>query len=106
MTFREQLLRDARDVFLNPSEFAEIGELAGHDGISLLVAPCELQMPPDGDSRQGVSYESVAVVVHADDVPETLLTGRATTLNGEEWTVLSATARGEVRRLVLWREKA
>ncbi|WP_288230898.1 nitrate reductase [uncultured Desulfovibrio sp.] len=109
MNFKEQLALDARDVFLNLEEFAETGELAGHDGISMVVEALDLEMSPGGEGRTAVSYEGVTIHVAAGDVPDDLLPDRETTFRHERWFVLhadSADSDEAMRVIQLYRERA
>lgn len=104
--FKDVLRSDIHAVFLNPDEFGEPVELAGHSPVPAVVSPLEVEAPEAGDGRPGVSFEGVAVHVAASDVPDELLTGKKTTFQGEEWFVLSAKLAGGLRKISLYRERA
>ena len=106
MSFQDDVVDDARDVFLNLEEFAETGELAGHDGISMVVEALYLEMSPGGEGRTAVSYEGVTIHVAAGDVPDDLLPDRETTFRHERWFVLHADSGETMRVIQLSRERA
>ncbi len=106
MSFQDDVVDDARDVFLNLEEFAETGELAGHDGISMVVEALDLEMSPGGEGRTAVSYEGVTIHVAAGDVPDDLLPDRETTFRHERWFVLHADSGETMRVIQLYRERA
>lgn len=106
MSFQEQLEEDLHTVFFNPAEFGEQVELAGHEGVPCVYEPLEMEMPSGSDGRDAVSYEGVTIYVAAVDVPDELLTGRATTFCGERWHVLDADAHEHMRTIRLYRERS
>ena len=107
MNFKQQLEADIHDVFLNPDEFGEKGEIAGHENVAMVVETLELEMPPSAaDDRMGVTYEGVTVYVSAQDVPDNLLVNKKTTFRHEEWFVLSCACDEGLKTVRLYRELA
>lgn len=107
MSFRSQLEADLYNVFFNPAEFGEKGEIAGHDNVPMVVESLELEMPPTAsDSRPGLTYEGVTVHVAASDVPEPLFVNKKTTFRHEEWFVLSSGCDEGMKTIQLYREQA
>lgn len=106
MTFKSQLAADLHAVFLNPAEFAELAEVAGHPAVPLVEEKLELEFPDVSDHRPGVSYEGVTLHVAASDVPDDLRTAKTTTFRGEQWYILSADCDAGLRTLRLYRERA
>ncbi len=104
--FKQALLDDIHAVFLNPNEFGDPVELAGHSEVMAVVETLELEAPDAGDGRPGVSFEGVAVYVAQSDVPDVLLTGKKTTFQGEEWFILSTEELEGMRKISLYRERA
>lgn len=105
-TFKRQLDDDIARVFLNPDEFGEYGELAGHEHVRMVVESLALDTPPSGsDERVAVSYEGVTVYVASSDVPDELRAMRKTTFRGEEWFVLSSACEGGLKTVQLYRER-
>ena len=106
MTFMEQLAADIHAVFLNPSEFAEVAEVAGHPSVPVVEENLELELPQLSDDRPGVSYEGVTLYVAEADVPDDLRTARTTTYRGEQWYVLSTDCEAGLKTIRLYRERA
>lgn len=106
-SFKSQVERDIHAVFLNPEEFGQRGEIAGHINVPMVVESLALEMPPSAsDERQGVSYEGVSVYVSASDVPDELFPQKAVTFKGEEWFVLSSACDCGLKTIQLYRERA
>lgn len=104
--FKQQLENDIHAVFLNPDEFGERGELAGHENVPMVVETLALETPPSGsDERVAVSYEGITVYVAASDVPDELLAMRRTTFRHEEWFVLSSCCDCGLKTVQLYRER-
>lgn len=106
MTFKSRLAADLHAVFLNPSEFADLAEVAGHPAVPVVVENLELEMPQLSDDRPGMSYEGVTLHVAASDVPDDLRTAKTTTFRGERWYVLSCDCDAGLKTLRLYRERA
>ena len=103
--FKDQLEEDLSAVFLNPEEFGEICEIAGHKDVAAVISSLELEMPPAGVDDPGAGFEGVEVAVAASSVPDRLLPNRRTTFNGEEWFVLSTSEEMGLRMIRLYRER-
>lgn len=106
MSFKAQVESDIHAVFLNPAEFGDTAEVAGHPAVPLVEEKLGLEMPQSSDDRPDVSYEGVTLYVAASDVPDDLRTARTTTFRGEEWYVLSADCDAGLKILRLYRERA
>lgn len=106
MNFKTQVAADIHEVFLNPMEFGDMAEVAGHPAVPLVEEKLELEMPQSSDDRPGVSYEGVTLYVAAEDVPDDLRTAKTTTFRGEEWYVLSADCDAGLKIIQLYRERA
>ena len=104
MDFREMLAADLREVFLNPGEFAEAVELAGHEGILCLCEPLTLESS-EGNDRPLVSYEGLTLYLAAADLPEDPLPDRKISFQHEDWHVLRAERDGGLLTLQLYRER-
>lgn len=104
--FKRQVQDDIHRVFLNPCEFGERGEIAGHCAVKMLVETLALETPPSSADERPVSYEGVTVYVAASDVPEELFAQKAVTFRGENWFVLSATCDCGLKTIQLYRERA
>lgn len=104
MDFREMLAADLREVFLDPGEFAESVELAGHEDVPCVCEPLELT-PSDGHDRPAVSYEGLTIYVSAAAVPDELHPQRETTFRGQRWFVLESSTGESMRTIRLYRER-
>lgn len=106
MTFKDDVQSEIRSVFLNPDEFGEYCEIAGHEDVACVVTDLVLDMTGVSEERPGLSYEGVTVYVDARDVPEQLLTQKAATFRGQEWYVLSCGIEMGLKKIQLYRERA
>lgn len=106
MTFKAQLAADIHAVFLNPAEFADLAEVAGHPDVPVVEENLELELPQLSDDRPGVSYEGVTLYVAESDVPDDLRTAKTTTYRNEKWYVLSTDCEAGLRTIRLYRERA
>lgn len=104
-SFVRMLDADVHDVFLDPAEFGELAELAGHPDIPVVLEPLELEFPGAADTREGVGFEGVTLYVASADVPDMLLPGRVTTFRDERWHVLGSDRQGQIRKIELYRER-
>jgi hypothetical protein len=80
---------DARNVFLNLDEFAEIHTVEGRE-ISVVMAPD--QMIPAGVSDRagymlGVSESSIVLHAKDEDLPERKQAGEALSVDGREYVI-------------------
>lgn len=105
MDFRETLAAELREIFLNPAEFAEAVELAGHEGIPCIREPLTLESS-EGNDRLAVSYEGLTLSLAAADLPENPLPGRKISYQHEQWYVLRAERDGGLLTLQIYRERA
>ena len=105
--FKREIENDIHRVFLNTDEFGEMGEIAGHHNVPMVVESLALELPPSSaDGRQGLAYEGVTVYVAASDVPDDLFPQKAVSFMGEEWFVLAAACDMGMKTIQLYRERA
>lgn len=106
MSFKSQIAADLHAVFLDPAEFADVAEVAGHAAVPLVAEKLDLELPLLSDERPGVSYEGITLYVAAADLPDDLRTATQTTFRGEPWFVLSCACDAGLKILQLYRERA
>lgn len=108
MKLRQQLVRDARNVFLNPDEFAE--EISIEDVKTPAV--CDWSAQPGGEHLYGSPGDTWGVnAVHAEitlaeGVIPTPEPGQELIVNDRAWIVRSANTRAGLLNLKLYRNVA
>ncbi len=103
MSFKDQLLSDIQDVFLNPDEFGEAINLNGRT-MPAVVEAFDVAFDQAVGFRPGVSLEGVALHVAEADAPDECRSGREVRFNGERWFVLDANRDACLRTIRLYRE--
>ena len=106
MKLRQQLVRDAHAVFMNPDEFAELISI---EDVPETPAVCDWAAQPGGEHLYGDTGDTWGVnAVHAEitlaegviPLPEP---GQELTVNGRAWTVRSAVPQNGLLNLKLYR---
>ncbi|WP_288229823.1 hypothetical protein [uncultured Desulfovibrio sp.] len=89
MDFKEQIARDARHVFLNNDEFAELVLLAGKEVMAQVIwEPSEY---PQGQSPM-LGRSRVRIHVAELDAPQEWKQGKSMNFNGADWVIDSRRA--------------
>lgn len=84
MDFKEQIARDARHVFLNNDEFAELVLLAGKEVMAQVIRePSEY---PQGQSPM-LGRSRVRIHVAESDAPQEWEQGKSVNFNGADWVI-------------------
>lgn len=103
MSFKEQLLTDIQDVFLNLSEFGEWITLNGRR-IQAVVEAFDVEFDQTAGYRPGVSLEGLVLHVSECDAPDEFRAGKEIRFNNESWFVLDANRDGCLRTIRIYRE--
>ncbi len=103
MSFKDQLLTDIQDVFLNLNEFGEWISFNGRR-IQAVVEAFDVEFDHAEGFRPGVSLEGLVLHVSECDAPGDFRAGKEIRFNDESWFVLDANRDGCLRTIRIYRE--
>lgn len=93
MTFREQLARDIRTVFLNPNEFGETHFIDGQEIVCVMGDGMNAMKGSTADgfansSMLGIDEQVRTLYLADSDISPRPVPGQSLAIDGETWTVM------------------
>lgn len=93
MSFKDQIMQDLSDIFLNLDEFADLHRIEGKEVPVVIDSDIMAKLSKIGDNRiHGMDEADMVIMGKASDLPENLDPGRLLNLDGREVIVVTTTS--------------
>jgi len=96
-SFREQLEKDIRSVFLNPCEFGEMHQIEGREDLCGLTD----DVYKEGDASLGVIDAELIIYATPSDLPPRKSPGASLNVDGREYIIIDWSVDAAIAKITL-----